>query len=49
MGIETIIVCRQHKGPFACYIMQMGVRGVKFSGKKHYGGVWFNVISITRG
>ena len=27
----------------------MGVRGVKFSGKKRYEGVRFNVISITRG
>ena len=29
--------------------MQMGVGGVKFSGKKRYEGVRFNVISVTRG
>ena len=29
--------------------MQMGVGGVKFSGKKRYKGVRFNVISVTRG
>ena len=29
--------------------MQMGVGGVKFSGKKCYEGVRFNVISVTRG
>ena len=33
--------------PFKCYIMQMGVGGVKFSGKKRYEGVMFNVISIN--
>ena len=27
----------------------MGVGGVKFSGKKRYEGVRFNVISVTRG
>ena len=26
-----------------------GVGGVRFSGEKHYKGVRFNVISITRG
>ena len=26
-----------------------GGGGVKFSGKKHYNGVRFNVISVTRG
>ena len=36
-------------GPFKCYVMQMGVGGVKSSGKKRYEGVRFNVISITRG
>ena len=25
-----------------------GVRGVNFSGKKRYGGVRFNVISVTK-
>ena len=37
------------KGPFKCYVTQMGVGGVKFSGKKRYKGVRFNVISVTRG
>ena len=27
----------------------VGVGCVKFPGKKRYEGVWFNVISITRG
>ena len=35
------------KGPFKCYVTPMGVGGVKFSGKKCYEGVRFNVISIT--
>ena len=30
------------------HVTQMGVGGVKFSGKKHYKGVRFNVISIAR-
>ena len=34
---------------FKCYVTQMGVRGVRFSGKKRYEGVMFNVISVTRG
>ena len=38
-----------YKGPFKCYVTQMGVGGVRFSGKKCYEGVMFNVISITRG
>ena len=36
-------------GPFKCYVTQMGVGGVTFSGKKRYEGVRFNVISVTRG
>ena len=40
---------RRGKGPFNCYVMQMGVGGVIFSGKKRYEDVRFNVISITRG
>ena len=36
------------KGPFKCYVTQMGVGGVDFSGKKRYEGVRFNVISVTR-
>ena len=41
-----VYVC---KGPFKCYVTQMGVGGVRFSGKKRYEGVMFNVISVTRG
>ena len=37
------------RGPFKCYVTQMGVGGVRFSGKKRYEGVRFNVISVTRG
>ena len=38
------------KGPFKCYVTQMGVGGgVRFSGKKRYEGIMFNVISVTRG
>ena len=37
-----------HKGPFKCYVTQMGVGGVRFSGKKRYEGAIFNVISVTR-
>ena len=36
-------------GPFKCYLMQMGVECFKLSGKKHYEGVSFNVISVTIG
>ena len=35
-------------GPFKCYVMQMGGVCVQFSRKKHYEGVRFNVIGITR-
>ena len=37
------------RGPFICYVMQMGVGGVKFSGGKRYEGIRFNSISVTRG
>ena len=39
------------EGPFKCYVTQMGVGGVNFSGKKCDEGVRFNVItiSVTRG
>ena len=40
---------RVNKEPFKCYVTQMGVGGVTFSGKKRYECVRFNVISITRG
>ena len=36
-------------GPFKCYVTQMGVGGVRFSGKKRYEGVMFNVISVYEG
>ena len=36
-------------GPFKCYVTQMGVGGVSFSGKKRYEDVMFNVINVTRG
>ena len=36
-------------GPFKCYVTQMGVGGVQFSGKKRYDGIRFNVISVMRG
>ena len=32
-----------------CNAVGVGVGGVSFPGKKHYEGVRFNVISITRG
>ena len=40
-----------HKGPFKCYVTQMGVGGgvSDFLEKKRYEGVMFNVISVTRG
>ena len=41
--------CAAGKEPFKCYVTPMGVWGVKFSGKKRYEGVRFNVISVTRG
>ena len=39
------------RGPFKCYVTQMGVGGgvSDFLEKKHYEGVMFNVISVTRG
>ena len=46
MIIKIIIMI---KGPFKCYITQMGVGGVCFFEKKSYEGVMFNVISVTRG
>ena len=36
-------------GPFKCYVTQLGWVGVSFPVRKRYGGVWFNVTSITRG
>ena len=48
---ELPVLCLLNMGPFKCYVTQMGVGGggVRFSGKKCYEGVRFNVISITRG
>ena len=43
------LFCYLSRGPFKCYVTQMGVGGVRFSGKKRYEGVMFNVISVTRG
>ena len=48
------IVCWSNKGPFKCYIRQMGGGaggrcGVNFSGEKRYEDLMFNVISVTRG
>ena len=37
------------KGPLKYYVTQMGVGDVKFSRKKRYKRVNFNVISVTRG
>ena len=39
------------KGPFKCYVTQMGVGGgVSYlTEKSPYEGVMFNVISVTRG
>ena len=37
------------RGPFNCYVTQMGVGGVRFSGKKRFEGVMLNVISVTKG
>ena len=36
-------------GPFKCYVTQIGVGGVRFSGKKRYECVMFNVISVASG
>ena len=44
---STVKLSWPHKGPFKSYVM--GVGGVKFSGKKRYEGVRFNVISVMRG
>ena len=37
------------KGPFKCYVMQMGVGGYHIFWERHYEGVRFNVICVTRG
>ena len=53
-GTHEYLQAQQHilhksacKGPFKCYVMQVGGGVSSFQGKKHYEGVWFNVISIT--
>ena len=45
---ETITVNTRPKArSFKCYATQVGVGGgINFSGKKHYKGVRFNVITI---
>ena len=51
-GLQRLLdICDVYgqKGPFKCYVTQMGVGGVTFFGKKRYEGVRYNVISITRG
>ena len=46
---DIYIINHEHsKGPFKCYVTQMGVGGLRFSGKKRYEGVMLNVISVTR-
>ena len=49
--VSSIIQLSSLLGPFKCYVTQMGVGGggVRFSGKKRYEGVMFNVINVTRG
>ena len=39
----------ESKGPFKCYVTQMGVGVSDFPEKKRYEGVMSNVISVTRG
>ena len=46
---QTVGLKLYYKGPFKRYVTQMGVGCVRFSGKKRYEGVRFNVISVTRG
>ena len=56
--LHHLISCHAHRcmhilstatwGPFKCYVMQCG-GGCDMFRKKHYEGVWFNVISVTRG
>ena len=48
-SLNHALVLLTNPGPFKCYVMQVGVGGINFSGKKHYEGVRFNVISVTRG
>ena len=45
----TVVAATTDMGPFKCYVTQMGVGGVRFSRKKRYECVMFNVISVTRG
>ena len=37
------------RGPFKCYVTQLGGGGVSAFPEKRYEGVRFNVISVTRG
>ena len=47
MDFFPLLIAIRAKGPFKCHVTQLGV-GVGFPGKKRYGGVRFNVISVTR-
>ena len=52
--IKAYSKCGLTKGPFKCYVMQLGwggggVGGVSFPGIKRYEGVRFNVVSVTWG
>ena len=49
MIINIMSYLRGDSTSFKCYVTQVGGGGVRFSGKKRYKGVRFNVISITKG
>ena len=49
LNLEPSEQSERDKGPFKCYVTQMGVGGVTFSRKKRYEGVRINVICVTRG
>ena len=49
--LAFIVPTHLRKGPFKCYVVQMGMRGgggSNFPEKKRYEGVRYNVISVTR-
>ena len=46
---RNVFIFRNAKGPFKCYVTQMGVGGCQIFWKKRYEGVSFNVICVTRG
>ena len=49
MKTEIILGMIEGKGPFKCYVMQMGVGVSNFPEKKRYEGISFKIISVTRG